>query len=417
MLRLLAQKIAFLREPARIAVESMRVHKLRTFLTLLGIILSVSTLIFVISLIEGTNVYIADRVANLGSNVFLVNQFGLITSRKEFLEASRRNKPITYEDYEALRDTMETARKVGLEARKLGKVRYGTQNIEDVSIRGVTSSIGDMDVEEPAQGRYITDGDDLRRANTALIGADVVTKLYPGVDPIGTSIFIDGQDFEIIGVAKPIGSVMGQPQDNFVYMPVRTFLKIYGSNRQGMSINIQSPGGEWTERTQEEARAIMRARRHLAPNEPDTFGILGASTLMDLWKQLTGMLAASMVGIVLLFSVIGGVVVMNVMLTAVTERTREVGIRKALGARRADIQMQFIMESVVMCGFGGIIGIIFAGTLSVIVDKTTPLPMSMPIYAVALALGISTVIGLFFGIYPARKAARLDPIEAIRHEN
>ncbi|HUR36852.1 MAG TPA: ABC transporter permease [Terriglobales bacterium] len=417
MFRSIIRKIRFLREPARIAVESMRVHKLRTFLTLLGIILSVSTLIFVISLIEGTNIYIADRVANLGSNVFLVNQFGLIRSRKEFLEASRRNKPISYEDYEALRDTMEMAAKVGLEGRRNGKVRYGVQNIEDVSIRGVSASIGDMDVEEPEQGRYITDGDDLRRANMTLIGADIATKLYPGLDPIGKAIYIDGHEFEIVGVAKPIGSVMGQPQDNFVYMPVRTFLKIYGSNINGMSINVQSRGGEWTERTQEEARAIMRARRHLSPNEPDSFGILGASTLMDLWKQLTGMLAISMVGIVGLFSVIGGVVVMNVMLTAVTERTREVGIRKALGAKRADIQMQFIMESVVMCGFGGIIGIVFAGSLSVIVDKTTPLPMSMPLYAVALALGISTVIGLFFGIYPARKAARLDPIEAIRHEN
>ena len=416
MLRPLFRKLAFIREPLGLALDSMRVHKLRTFLTLLGIILSVSTLIFVISLIEGTNVYIADRVANLGSNVFLVNQFGLITSRKEFLEASRRNKPITYEDYEALRDTMETAAKVGLEGRKIGKVRNGVQNIEDVSIRGVTASIGDMDVEEPAQGRYITDGDDLRRANMTLIGSDIATKLFPGVDPIGKSLAIDGHDFEIIGVAKPIGSVMGQPQDNFVYIPIRTFLKIYGSNNNGMSINVQARGGDWMERTQEEARVVMRSRRHLRPGEPDTFGILGASTLMDLWKNLTSVLASSMVGIVMLFSVIGGVVVMNVMLTAVTERTREVGIRKSLGARRSDIQMQFLMESVVMCCVGGIIGILFAGTLSIIIDKTTPLPMSMPIYAVALALGISTVIGIFFGIYPARKAARLDPIEAIRHE-
>ncbi len=416
MLRPLFRKLAFIREPLGLALDSMRVHKLRTFLTLLGIILSVSTLIFVISLIEGTNVYIADRVANLGSNVFLVNQFGLITSRKEFLEAARRNKPISYEDYEALRDTMETAAKVGLEGRKIGKVRNGVQNIEDVSIRGVTASIGDMDVEEPAQGRYITDGDDLRRANMTLIGADIANKLFPGVDPIGRSLAIDGHDFEIIGVAKPIGSVMGQPQDNFVYMPIRTFLKIYGSNNNGMSINVQARGGDWMERTQEEARVIMRSRRHLRPGEPDTFGILGASTLMDLWKNLTSVLATSMVGIVMLFSVIGGVVVMNVMLTAVTERTREVGIRKSLGARRSDIQMQFLMESVVMCCVGGIVGIMFAGTLSVIIDKTTPLPMSMPIYAVILALGISTVIGIFFGIYPARKAARLDPIEAIRHE-
>lgn len=416
MVRLLTSKLGFIREPAGIAFDSMRSHKLRTFLTLLGIILSVSTLIFVISLIEGTNTYIADRVANLGSNVFLINQFGIITSRKEFVEASRRNRPITYEDYEYLRDTMEMAKKVGLEARKLGKVKYGAQNIEDVSIRGVTSSIGDMDVQEPAQGRYISDGDDLRRVHVTLIGADIANKLYPGLDPIGKSISIDGHDFEIVGVATPIGSVMGQPQDNFVYMPVRTFLKIYGSNRQGMSINVQAHGGDWMERTQEEARAIMRSRRHLRPGQPDTFGILGASTLMDLWKNLTGALAASMVGIVSVFMVIGGVVIMNVMLTSVTERTREIGIRKSLGARRNDILLQFLLESAMMSAVGGLIGVIFASTLSIIVDKTTPLPMSVPVYAVVMAIGISAVVGLFFGIYPARKAARLDPIEAIRHE-
>ena len=416
MLRSLLRKVVFFREPTRIALDSMRVHKLRTFLTLLGIILSVSTLIFVISLIEGTNVYIADRVANLGANVFLVNQFGLITSRKEFLDAARRNKPISYEDFEALRDTMELARRVGLEGRKNGKVRYGTQNIEDVSIRGVSANIGDMDVEEPEQGRYITDSDDLRRANTTLIGADIANKLYAGLDPIGKSLTIDGHEFEIVGVAKPIGSVMGQPQDNFVYMPIRTFLKIYGSNINGMAINVQSRGGEWAERTQEEARIIMRARRHLAPNETDSFGIIGASTLMDLWKNLTGAIAASMVGIVSVFMVIGGVVIMNVMLTSVTERTREIGIRKSLGAKRSDILLQFLMESALMSALGGLIGVIFAGTLSAIVDKTTPLPMSMPVYAVVLAIGLSAIVGLFFGIYPARKAAQLDPIEAIRHE-
>src|SRR5438270_13280563 len=248
------------REPILIAVENIRVHKLRTFLTLLGIILSVSTLIVVISLIEGTNQYISDRVANLGANVFLVNRVGLITERKAFLQALRRNRQISYEDYEALQDNMLLARKVGLETRRTGNVRRGTENLTDIDIRGVTASIGDMDVEEPELGRYITDSDDLHRSDVALIGADVVTKFFLGRNPLGETINIDGRPFEIVGVAKPIGTVLGQTQDTFVYIPVRTFLKIYGSNTRGMAINIQARGPEWMAQTQEEARTLMRSR-------------------------------------------------------------------------------------------------------------------------------------------------------------
>lgn len=410
------QGIVSMREPIRIAFDSMRSHKLRTFLTLLGIILSVSTLIFVIAMIEGTNTYIADRVANMGANVFLVNRFGIIPDRKSFLAALKRNKPITYDDYIALRDNLKLADKVGVEVRRFGVIKYNEENFTDVNIRGVSASIGDMDVQEPEFGRYITDGDDDRRVQVALIGAEVAKRFFVGQDPIGKTIAIDGRPFEVVGVAKAIGNVMGQNQDTFVYIPVQTYMKIYGQNQDGMSINVKSLSAAVSEQSQDEARALMRARRHLKPGDADSFGIIGASTLMDLWKQLTGALAASMVGIVSVFMVIGGVVIMNVMLTAVTERTREVGIRKSLGAKRHDIMMQFLAESGMMAALGGAIGVAFAGTLSMILDATTPLPMKMPIWAVVLALGISTVVGLFFGIYPARKAARLDPIEAIRHE-
>lgn len=404
-----------LREPVGVALETLRAHKLRSFLTLLGIILSVSTLIVVVALIEGTNRYIADRVANMGTNVFLVLRFPIITNVADIAKALRRNKDITWEDYVALRDTLKLPRAVGVETRRRGTVRGRGENLEDVDIRGVTANIGEMDVEEPATGRYITDGDDERRTTVTFIGKDVADRLFPGLDPIGRSLDIDGRPFEVVGIAKPLGTVFGRSQDNFVYIPIQTFLKIYG-RRFSLSINVQAHGPEWMAQTQEEARVLMRARRHLKPNEEDSFGIRDAAGLMDLWKQLTGAIAASMVGIVSVFLVIGGVVIMNVMLASVTERTREIGIRKSIGARRRDILLQFLMESAVMSGVGGGIGVLLASAIALLVDSTTSVPMAVPLGAVLLALGVSTMVGLFFGIYPARQAARLDPIEALRFE-
>jgi putative ABC transport system permease protein len=230
-------------------------------------------------------------------------------------------------------------------------------------------------------------------------------------------VTIKGYDFEIVGVAKPIGNVMGQPQDNFVYIPVQTWFKLNGTHSDRFNINIQAKAPEFLEQTKDEARALMRARRHVAPNEDDNFGLFGSDNLMDLWKNLTGTLAGAMVGFVSIFLVIGGVVIMNVMLASVTERTREIGIRKSLGARTSDILSQFLVEASVMSAMGGVIGIAVAWVLAVILDKVTPLPMSVPISAVVVAILVSTAVGLFFGVYPARKAARLNPIEALRADS
>ena len=404
-----------LREPVSVALETLRTHKMRSFLMLLGTILSVCTLIVVIALISGVNRYIADRVANLGSNVFLLTRFPIITDVEEYVKATRRNKKVTWDDYEALRANMKLPERVGVELRAPGKVRAGSQTLEDCNIRGVTANMGDIDIVTPADGRYISEGDDQSRALTTMIGQDVATKLFPNLDPIGHEILIDGRPFQVVGIAKPIGSVLGQSQDNFAYIPIQTYFKIYGT-QDTIWVNIQARGADWMEQTEDEARALMRARRHLSPNEKDNFGIFDSATLMGLWKNLTGVIATAMIGVVSVFLVIGGVVIMNVMLATVTERTREIGIRKALGARHYDILLQFLVEATVMAAVGGAIGVITAYAISGLTKATTSVPMSVPFTAVVIAELISALVGIFFGVYPAKKAASLPPIEALRQE-
>ena len=403
------------REPVSVAIETLRAHKMRSFLMLLGIILSVSTLIVVIALISGVNQYIADRVANMGSNVFLLTRFPIITDVEEYVKATRRNKKVTWDDFEALRDNMKLPKRVGVELRVDGKVRVGSNSLDDTSIRGVTSNMVDIDIVTPQEGRYISEGDDQSRALVTMIGTDVSTKLFPNVDPIGREVLIDGRPFQVVGIAKRIGSALGQSQDNFAYIPIQTYFKIYGTN-ETIWVNIQARDTDWMERTQDEARALMRARRHLPPNEPDNFGIFDQATLMQLWRNLTGVIATAMVGIVSVFLVIGGVVIMNVMLASVTERTREIGIRKALGARHGDILLQFLIESAVMAAVGGGVGVILAYAIADLTRATTSVPMNVPVVAVFIAQIISAAVGIFFGVYPARKAAGLPPIEALRQE-
>jgi putative ABC transport system permease protein len=407
--------LAHFREAGGIALQTLREHKMRSFLTLLGIILSVATLIVVIALINGVDRYIAQRVATLGTNVFQVTRFPLITNLQDLVKATRRNKLITWEDYEALHDDLTLPLRVGVEADGSARVSAGTISLDAIPVRGVTANIGDMALIEPASGRYLIDGDNAHRSAVTMIGPDVADKLFPNLDPLGRTVNIDGRPFTVIGVGKPLGSSLGTTQDAYAYIPVETFLEIYGS-KSALTIAIEARGAEWMDRSQEEARVLMRARRHLKQNEEDNFAVLASDALLDLFRSLTSSIADAMVGIVSVFLVIGGVVIMNVMLASVTERTREIGMRKSVGATRADILMQFLVESSVLSGVGGAMGVVLAWGLSQLVQATTSVPMFIPLTAVIMALILSTLVGLFFGIYPAQKASKLNPIEAMRQE-
>ena len=327
-----------------IALETLRAHKLRSFLTLLGVILSVSTLIVVVSMIKGANRYVAEKAANFGSNVFLVMRFPLITSQEAFVKLSRSNKDITWDDFEYVRDNMKLAKAIGLEVRRNGVVKYKTESIQDINVRGVTANMIDIDTEEVGTGRYVTDADDQHRANVTMIGTDIAKRFFSGVDPLGRTIYIDGEAYEVIGVAKEIGSAFGQSQDDFVYIPIQTYRKVYGSH-ETMNINIKALAADLMQPAEDESRMLMRARRHLTAKQDDTFGIVEPSAIMELYNNLTGSLASGSIIVVFIFLGIGGIVIMNIMLASVTERTREIGVRKSLGATRRDVLLQFLVES------------------------------------------------------------------------
>src|SRR5260370_35561619 len=254
-----------LRAPIGVALETLRAHKMRSFLMLLGIILSVSTLIVVIALISGVNRYIADRVANMGSNVFLLTRFPVITDVEEYVKANRRNKKVTWDDFEALRDNMKLPLRVGVELRIDGKVRAGSHSLNDTNIRGVTANMADIDPVVPRDGRCISEGDDQSRAPVAMIGNDLGSQLFPGRDPIGHELLIDGRPFQIVGIGKTIGSAFRQTQDNFAYIPIQTYFKMYGTN-DTVWLNIQARAAEGMEQKHDEGRALIRARRHPSPH-------------------------------------------------------------------------------------------------------------------------------------------------------
>jgi putative ABC transport system permease protein len=403
------------REAFWLALETLRVHKLRSFLTLLGVVIATTTLISVMSIVNGMNLYIAERIANLGSNVFIIHQWQWAQGYESWLKARRRNKPIRLEEYEFLKANLTNYKSIGASAWIWGETdaKYGGKTLYEVEMNGRTPSMIDIGQEKVDSGRYFTESDYQHSAMVCFIGRDLVDEFFPSIDPIDKEITVRGANFRVIGVATRIGTTFGQSQDKFVQIPLTTFQKIFVARPQ-LAVSVQAYDPKQMIVLEDEVRALMRARRQIPYQEDDTFGINASETLMNAWRQLTGAIFAVTIGIVAVFMVVGGIVIMNIMLASVTERTHEIGIRKSLGARRRDILMQFIIESSVMAATGGAAGV----ALSLIVSKIVDIffTSSVPANAVVIGLFLSTAVGLFFGIYPASKAARLDPIEALRTE-
>ncbi len=403
------------REAFWIALEALRAHKLRSFLTLLGVVIATTTLISVMSIVNGMNLYISERIANLGANVFIIHQYKWAQGYESWLKARRRNKPIRMEEYEFLKENLPNYKNIGADARIWGEtdVRYRGRTLNEVRMSGTTPSFIDIQQEKVEIGRYFTESDYQRSAMVCFIGTDLVDEFFPTVDPLGKEINVRGVNFTVIGVAAKIGTTFGQSQDKFVEIPLTTYQKVFVARPQ-IAVSVQAWNSQQMMVLQDEARALLRARRHTPYAEDDTFGINASETLMSAWNRLTGAVFAVTIGIVAVFMVVGGIVIMNIMLASVTERTHEIGIRKSLGARRRDVLWQFIIESSVMAGTGGVLGVILAFIISYIVNIV--FTSSVPVSAVLIGIVLSTAVGLFFGIYPASQAARLDPIEALRTE-
>src|SRR5687767_3702000 len=404
-------------EALKLAISAILGHKLRSFLTLLGVIFGVATVIVVVSLIEGFNSYVDEKIANIGTNAFSVSKYSIddFSSVEALNAARRRNKDITLEDAAALAARGGSIQDVGAKEDLAGDVKFGATSLFRIHISATTPNIADIERIEASEGRYFSKTEEDGRRNVTFIGADVAEKLFPTANPLGQTIRIDGRAFEVIGVGKAKGSVFGQPRDMYVSMPLSTFLAIYGA-RRSLNLSITSSSAATYQDAVDEARIVMRTRRKLSPNEKDNFGIITPSAINELRDKIFGTIQIAAIGVTSISLVVGGIVIMNIMLVSVTERTKEIGIRKSIGARRSDIVKQFLAESTMLSLCGGAIGITIAYLLAKLVAVLTPVPTSLPLMAVTFALLVSATVGLVSGVYPAWRAARLDPIEALRVE-
>ncbi|HEY9140304.1 MAG TPA: ABC transporter permease [Bryobacteraceae bacterium] len=409
---------ASLWEATRIALDSLRKNKLRSFLTLLGIILATTTLIAVMALIHGMDRYIADKVSNMGADGFRIVRMAWFGewNPKKFFEMDKRNPQIRVDEYEFIREKATLLKDIGMMTARQARVAFKGNSVEGVTVNGITDNIPAINNVQVGIGRGITYDEVRRHMPVAFIGNDIFTRFFDGRDPLGKTISIEGDPYEVIGVAQALGSVFGQSQDNFVMIPVESYFKTYGA-RNGIRLVAKAIDQQHLVQAQDEARMLLRSYRHLGPAQDDNFVVFASETFVTLWEQLTKAISAMAVGVVSVFMVVGGIVIMNIMLAVVTERTREIGIRKSLGARRRDILNQYLVESAVLAGAGGLIGVGTAWLIAVAVRSFTSVPMSLPTSSIVIGVGLSSVVGLFFGIYPATKAAKLDPIEALRAEH
>jgi putative ABC transport system permease protein len=402
-------------ESAGIALHAIWGSKLRSLMTVLGNIVAVTSIIAVVALIQGLNASVKDAILNqAGADSFSVEQFPVTTSDEEF-DAVRYNPRITPSDAAAIRRYSTQVAAVMLQSRATGQVAYRDRAIDNVTVHGVSSELTSFTTFDAERGRLMSPIEVDRSRPVVLLGWEVADRLFGTVDALEKAIQIEGVRFRIVGISKKRGSFLGQSQDNFLVIPLGQFQVLYGG-RQRMSITVKPRTLEQIASAMDEATVALRVTRRLRPRDPDNFGMFTSDTFLDLYYRATSGIFAVLVGIVALSLVVGGIVIMNIMLMVVTERTREIGLRKALGATRVDIMAQMLTESVVLSVCGGVIGTLLGTAFAAIVSGLTPVPAAVEPWSVALGIGITALVGLFFGLYPAARAARLDPIEALRKE-
>ncbi|HEA65019.1 MAG TPA: FtsX-like permease family protein [Candidatus Aminicenantes bacterium] len=403
-----------LNESVSMAMSSLWSNKLRTFLTLLGIIIGVLSIIAVVSIIQGLNNYVYTKFAFYGANDFSVAKFSMMsTSIKQWREMLKR-KNLTLEHMRLVRNQCKSCELVGATVNTARTVKFRNQYLKDVDVKGVTHLdhiIGS--VVELERGRHIQREDEEHSRYVCIIGADITEKLFPYLDPLGKRIKIGTHNFLVVGLGQEKGKLIGFSQDNYVRIPISTFHKIYGS-KISIDINIHTSSQEQLEIAREEVRTILRSKRHLSFNDPDDFSFASSETFIQIYKTLTSSIYFAMIAISSLALLVGGIVIMNIMLVTVTERTNEIGIRMAIGARRNDILIQFLIEAAAISTTGGLIGILLGFAIAKIFTAVTSWPSSIEPVSIAVAILVSASVGIFFGIYPANKAANLDPIEALR---
>lgn len=408
-----------IREVFLLSFETIRSNKLRSFLTILGVVIGVMTVIGMASVIEGLNRSFASQISTMGSSTIFVSrlpgiQFGHLTAEQ------RQRKELKYEDALAMKNECSAVEAVSPMAfpgftSAQNPVKYGNVKANGVQIRGVVPDTLFVFGVTLDQGRFISDSDVEHRSNVAVLGSEVTETLFPSLDPIGKTIFWDGRDYLIIGTLQKIGNFLGQSRDNRVFVPFSTVRKYYPQQKD-IFIGVAPKSPELMQSAIDQIIELMRRRRHVRPDQENNFEVSTQDNLSDLYNKVTGgaymvMLVISSIGLV-----VGGIGVMNIMLVSVTERTREIGVRKAIGARRKDILWQFLLEAMVLTGVGGVLGIALGAGISWLVNKFSPLPSAVSAVWITIAFTVSVSVGLFFGLYPANKAAKLDPIESLRYE-
>ena len=408
-------------EILKVAIAAIWAHKLRSALTLLGMIVGVTAFVTVVSLIQGFNVYIDEKIANIGAKSFSIQRFNPFEDFKDtdtIAAAQRRNKELTLDDYDFIKQRSALIAKIGAKARGTpSQIKRGDNVLDDVFVSGVTANTADIDNRTIADGRFFSETEAEGAARVAYVGADIATKLFPAGNAIGGEIDVRGLPYRVIGIEAVKGTVFGIPQDSFIVIPLKTYQLDFGPliRQRSLYFTATSKSDEGFSDTVEEARFLMRARRKLGPGEKDNFGIVTPDAITGLRDRIFGSVFMVAIFVPSIALVVGGIVIMNIMLVSVTERTKEIGIRKSLGARRLDILKQFLLESVTLAAMGGAVGVFIAWIVGKVVTAVF-FQTYLSILAITVAIGVSGIVGVLSGIFPAWKAARLDPIEALRQD-